>query len=113
MDEASEGGEQGFRRKYYEARLLILLAVLFGLSLWWSNVTIDENRPVDWSESHRIQLCPLVAPGAEFGWAEDEEERERVEARFAGVANPKLRLFTRERGVPATTRRILCQFSPR
>ena len=74
MAEASDGGgEPGFRRKYYKARVLILLGVLLAMSLWWSSVTLEENRPVDWADPHRVQVCALVSPDADFAYVAQVE----------------------------------------
>lgn len=62
---ASPPGETSFRRKYFRHRLLVLLGALLFVLTWRARIVMDERRPVAWSATHPVLVCPLLTPGVD------------------------------------------------
>ncbi len=52
-------------QRSFKIRVVVLTAVLVGVGAWALVVRHRETRPVDWSQPHRVTVCPLLAPGTD------------------------------------------------
>lgn len=55
----------GLLKRSFKTRVVLLTAVLLGVGAWALVVRHRETRPVDWSQPHRVTVCPLLAPGTD------------------------------------------------